>query len=195
MTNREKYLIGVIIVLIGALLFSLNRPVREERKEEPSIVIEEEPRNVKVAVHIGGAVRNPGLYYIPANSRVADAIQTAGGPTSDADLDAINLASKITDGSKVIVPSKVKVSNISSSLSNSLEGASTGINSSNKKININTATAKELEELPGIGPALAGRIVSYRETNGPFKSIEEIKKVSGIGEKKFEAIKDLIVVE
>ncbi len=193
MNNREKYLVGIIIVLIGALLFSLNRPVREEKKEEPSIIIEdEEPKSFKIAVHIGGAVRNPGLYYISSDSRVADAIQVAGGPTSEADLDAINLASKVTDGSKILVPSKLKTLDTSSDIKDS-QGETLVTNS--KKININTASTKELEELPGIGPALAERIVSYRETNGPFKSIEEIKKVSGIGEKKFEAIKDLIVVE
>lgn len=193
MTNRERYLVGIIIVLIGALLFSLNRPVREERKEESSIFIEdEEPKSIKIAVHIGGAVRNPGLYYISADSRVADAIQVAGGPTSDADLDLINLASKVTDGSKILVPSKLKTLDTSLDIKDS-QGETLVTNS--KKININTASAKELEELPGIGPALAERIVSYRETNGPFKNVEEIKKVSGIGEKKFETIKDLIVVE
>lgn len=192
MTNREKYLVGIIIILIGALLFSLNKPVREEKKE-PSIIIEEEDNKVsatKVVVHIGGAVKSPGLYYLPSDSRVADAIQAAGGPTSDADLDAINLASKVVDGSKVLVPSKVR------ELNDSITEETFKTESSNtKKININTASAKELEELPGIGPALASRIVSYRETNGPFKSIEELKKVSGIGEKRFEAIKDLIIVE
>ncbi|MBC7319612.1 ComEA family DNA-binding protein [bacterium] len=193
MTNREKYLVGIIIILIGALLFSLNRPIREESKE-PSIVIEEEDTSrVKVAVHIGGAVRNPGLYYIPADSRVADAIQIAGGPTSDADLDAINLASKVSDGSKILVPSKVKDLGASSGSNASIE--ETSVSSISKKININTATAEELEELPGIGPTLANRIVSYREKNGPFKSIEDLMKVSGIGEKRFESIKDLIVVE
>ncbi|MCX7795256.1 MAG: helix-hairpin-helix domain-containing protein [bacterium] len=193
MTNREKYLIGIIIILIGALLFSLNRPVREESKELPIVIEEEEHSPVKIAVHIGGAVRNPGLYYISVDSRVADAIQIAGGPTPDADLDAINLASKLIDGSKILVPSKLKKLDISSGSNTSL--GETSVGASVKKININTATAKELEELPGIGPTLAGKIISYRETNGPFKNIEDIKKVSGIGEKKFEAIKDLIIVE
>lgn len=196
MTNREKYLVGIIIILIGALLFSLNRPIREEKKE-PSIIIEEKDNskisNTKVAVHIGGAVKSPGLYYLPADSRVADAIQIAGGTTSDADLDAINLASKVADGSKILVPSKVRRLN-ESTAEETLQSESSE-SSNTKKININTASAKELEELPGIGPALANRIVSYRETNGPFKSIEDLKKVSGIGEKRFEAIKDLIVVE
>lgn len=193
MTNREKYLVGIIIILIGALLFSLNRPIREESKEPPIVIEEEDTSRVKVAVHIGGAVRNPGLYYIPADSRVADAIQIAGGPTSDADLDAINLASKVSDGSKILVPSKVKDLDASSGSNANIE--ETLASSISKKININTATAKELEELPGIGPTLANRIVSYREKNGPFKSIEDLMKVSGIGEKRFESIKDLIVVE
>lgn len=190
MTNREKYLLGIIIILIGALIFSLNRP-KEREDKSPSIIIED-TNSTKVAVHIGGAVRNPGLYYLDSNSRVADAIQSAGGPTADADLDAINLASRITDGSKIIVPSRMKGIEDRSIIDSN---QSSETSRSSDKININTASAKELEELPGIGNVLAERIVSFRETNGPFKSIEDIKKVSGIGEKKFESIKDLIVVE
>jgi competence protein ComEA len=188
MTNREKFLVGIIIILIGGFLFILNRPNSE--KDSSPLKIEESPEIIKVAVHIGGAVKSPGLYYLDSNSRVADAIEKAGGPASDADLDSINLASHITDGMKVLVPSKTgQINN---------EGAMSLASSNSNlpgKININTASSKELEELPGIGEVLAQRIVSYRETNGPFKSIEDLKKVSGIGERKFEAIKDLIVVE
>ncbi len=191
MTNRERYLLGVIIILVGALLFSLNKP-EEKEEQSSSIFIEENTESIKVAVHIGGAVRNPGLYYLDPSSRVADAIQCAGGPTADADLDAINLASKVTDGLKIIVPSRVNSGN---ELIAADSGQPSGTSESGGKININTASAEELEELNGIGKVLAERIVSFRETNGPFKSIEEIKKVSGIGEKKFEAIRDLIVVE
>jgi len=190
-TSRERYLLGVIIILVGALLFSLNRP-EEKEEQSPSLFIEENTESVKVAVHIGGAVRNPGLYYLDPSSRVADAIQSAGGPTADADLDAINLASRVTDGLKIVVPSRVNKEN---SMVAADSGQSSGTSESGGKININTASARELEELPGIGEVLAERIVSFRETNGPFKSIEEIKKVSGIGEKKFESIRDLIVVE
>lgn len=190
MSNREKYLLGVIIILIGVLIFSFNRP-KEREDKSPSIVIEDTNRT-KIAVHIGGAVKRPGLYYIDSNCRVADMIQTAGGPTADADLDAINLASRVTDGAKIIVPSKMKSVNVTSTNDSN---QSSNASKSDGKININTASAKELEELPGIGKVLAERIVSFRETNGPFKSIEDIKKVSGIGEKKFEAIKDLIIVE
>ncbi|HOP56425.1 MAG TPA: ComEA family DNA-binding protein [bacterium] len=191
MTSRERYLLGVIIILVGALLFSLNRP-EEKEEQSPSLFIEENTESVRVAVHIGGAVRNPGLYYLDPSSRVADAIQSAGGPTADADLDAINLASRVTDGLKIVVPSRVNKEN---SMVAADSGQSSGTSESGGKININTASARELEELPGIGEVLAERIVSFRETNGPFKSIEEIKKVSGIGEKKFESIRDLIVVE
>jgi len=190
-TSRERYLLGVIIILVGALLFSLNRP-EEKEEQSPSLFIEENTESVRVAVHIGGAVRNPGLYYLDPSSRVADAIQSAGGPTADADLDAINLASRVTDGLKIVVPSRVNKEN---SMVAADSGQSSGTSESGGKININTASARELEELPGIGEVLAERIVSFRETNGPFKSIEEIKKVSGIGEKKFESIRDLIVVE
>ena len=188
MTNREKLLIGIIIILIGGYLFIFNKP--QSQRESPPIKIEENQENPRVAVHIGGAVKSPGLYYLDSTARVADAIEKAGGPTSDADLDSINLASHITDGMKILVPSKI----------NKITGENTEVSSSNNpgtpgKININTASSKDLDTLPGIGEVLAQRIVSYRETNGPFKSIEDLLKVSGIGKKKLESIKDLIVVE
>lgn len=190
MTDREKYLLGIVVILIGALIFSLSRPSKRE-DQSPPIVIEESNTSMKVAVHIGGAVKNPGLYYLDSNSRVADAIQSAGGPTADADLDAINLASKVSDGLKIVVPSKINKENNLEVIGSTQVSKS----ESNGKININTASISELESLPGIGRVLAERIVSFRETNGPFKSIEDIKKVSGIGDKRFEAIKDLIFVE
>ncbi|MGB9682298.1 MAG: helix-hairpin-helix domain-containing protein [bacterium] len=162
----------------------------QSQKENLPIRIEENQEATKVAVHIGGAVRSPGLYYLDSTDRVADAVEKAGGPTSDADLDSINLASHITDGMKILVPSKSK-----QSISEGLDSSTNNSSSSSGKININTASSKELDGLPGIGEVLAQRIVSYRESNGPFKSIEDLLKVSGIGKKKLDGIRDLIVVE
>ncbi|MGB9553591.1 MAG: helix-hairpin-helix domain-containing protein, partial [bacterium] len=140
----------------------------------------------------------------PQGARVADAIKLAGGATSEADLDALNLAMILKDGDKVVVPQKASRNSFTEEettefpLTNPVNQPQMNISSQPGqagKININTASASELESLPGIGPVLAQRIVDYRTQKGGFKSIEEIKEVSGIGDKKFEAIKDLITVK
>ncbi len=139
-----------------------------------------------LTVYVTGEVKNPDVYKLPQDSIVKDAIQKAGGPNEDADLVAINLARKITDGEEIIVPKK------GSSGTEQQGGTSKGTNSG--KININTADINTLQKLPGIGEVKANAIIQYRKTNGAFKTIHDITRVSGIGEKTFEKIKDLITV-
>ncbi|MDD4658043.1 MAG: ComEA family DNA-binding protein [Eubacteriales bacterium] len=126
-------------------------------------------------VHVAGAVKSPGVYTLPAGSRIRDAIDAAGGPLPEADIHRLNLADILIDGRKVHVP-----------IMDNNPPEEDGL------VNINTADAKELETLPNIGPARAQKIIEYRELHGPFSSIEEITKVSTIGPKIFESIKDLI---
>jgi competence protein ComEA len=149
-----------------------------------------------------GEVENEGIVEINEGSRVSDAINAAGGLKETADISNINLAFVLEDGMKIIIPSKEdKTVNINSNTENIITGGGENIisGSSSKKenslININTATQEELETLPGIGSAIALRIITYREENGKFSSIEDIKKVSGIGDSKFSNIKDLICVQ
>ncbi|MGB9886015.1 MAG: helix-hairpin-helix domain-containing protein [Moorellales bacterium] len=149
---------------------------------------EEQPRGLRV--HVAGAVARPGVYELPAGSRVIDAVQAAG-PLPEADVNALNLAAPLADGQKVTVPLKGEVP-AQATVGTGITGiAATG---GSGQININTATAQELEALPGIGPTLARRIVAYREEHGPFRTVEDIKNVSGIGEGRFAQIKDLITV-
>lgn len=172
--------------------------------QSPPIILETSPSSpAEIVVHVSGEVRNPGVYKLPGNSRVNDAIAAAGGPTSEADLDSINLAAFLEDGEKIILPKKVPLE-VNSVLPEStvpeeedfVDQTQRQTSSSEKsKININTCTQADLESLPGIGSVLAQRIIDYRKANGGFKDIEEIKEVSGIGDKKFEAIKDLITVK
>lgn len=160
----------------------------------PAIVVENSPSlspSGEVAVHVAGEVHLPGLYKLPAGSRVADALRVAGGTTSAADVDALNLAALLTDGQKITVPAKKSGSETLGSLPLSPLPSS----SEEEKININTASKETLETLPGIGEVLAQRIIDLREKRGGFKRVEEIQDVSGIGVKKFEAIKDLITVD
>jgi competence protein ComEA len=121
-----------------------------------------------VSVHVAGAVTRPGVYELSVGSRVTDAIEAAGGSVEGARLDSINLARQIADGEQVHVPSAED------------EGASAG-RSADGLININTADAALLEDLPGVGPVLAQRIVAYREQHGPFASVEALDSVTGVG--------------
>ena len=191
--GKKEWIIAIIVSF--AIGFTLGyhtryRGVNTENKEEISIETEN-----KIYVHVVGEVKNPGVYEMSLGDRVFHAIDKAGGATEDADLTSINLAEKLKDGEKIIVYSKEMLnSNVDVSEKTASENQKMYFKSQSNLININTASKEELETLPGIGEVLAQRIIDYRRTNGYFKSIEEIKEVSGIGEKKFEAIKDLITV-
>jgi competence protein ComEA len=141
-------------------------------------------------VYVSGAVQNPAVYQLPRGSIVQDAIDAAGGPLSDADLARLNLALELRDQQQVHVPREGEA-DPPPAISG---GESERMGVAGGAVNINTATANELETLPGIGEVTAQRIIDYRETNGPFETIEDIQDVSGIGPKTFEGMKDLITV-
>ncbi len=140
-----------------------------------------------VVVHVVGAVKKPGVYSLQGGTRVVDAIAAAGGTTKKADLSLINLAALLVDAEQVFVPSVGQTTR-------SLTGVSGSLPSVNDKVRLNSATVAELDSLPGIGPATAAAIVSYREKNGPFGSADDLLKVRGIGTAKLEAIKELLVL-
>lgn len=142
-------------------------------------------------VHVCGCVKKPGLYRLAAGSRVADAVDLAGGFTKKADQNAWNLAQILEDGMQICVPALGEASSGSAS-SSAVSGSEAG--SGEARININTASAAELTSLSGIGPSRAEDIVAYRESHGAFKTIEDIKSVSGIGQSIFDKIKDRITV-
>jgi competence protein ComEA len=139
-----------------------------------------------VYVHVAGAVRRPGLFRLPAGSRVAAAVARAGGPRPNAELTLVNLAARVQDGQQVVVPGPgVAPSGGATAGSTGTAGpAMPGM-----KPSLATATVEQLEELDGIGPTLAERIVEYRESHGGFRSIGELRDVEGIGEKRFESLR------
>ncbi|MEA3312948.1 MAG: ComEA family DNA-binding protein [Caldisericota bacterium] len=185
-----------VVVLVGVVMLGIGMVIGKnfvETEVVPSeqVVIENSEEPIYITSYVVGAVNNPDVYELPINSIVKDAIEKAGGPTEDADLVAINLARKVKDGEEIIVPAKqvfLSDSNDSGNLNSTV-----GTNSSGK-ININTASAKELEALPGIGEVKSKAIVQYRKDYGLFRDIRDIMNVSGIGEITFENIKDLIVI-
>lgn len=145
------------------------------------------PRDRILTVHVAGAVANPGLYRIAEGTRVADAISRAGGPVPDAVTDDINLAARVTDGQKITVPRKTP------DQAPQIPGE-TPARESSTLVNINTAGPQELERLPGVGPAMAARIVEHRRKNGPFSSVDDLDGVQGIGPSKMEALRDLVTI-
>ena len=174
--------------------FIVNR-ASDISENNPAMQIEIPP----VIIHIAGAVKNPGVYQLKSTDRIVDAVKIAGGATEEANLDLINLAVLLKDGQKIIVPYKT-YSETGEEVNANTYNHTAGVYSSSPvstsaKININTANANMLQTLPGIGPVLSERIIEYRNQNGLFGVIDDIKDVSGIGEKKFEGIKDLICVQ
>ncbi len=159
---------------------------------EPGASAEGETPPSVLWIHVAGAVRSPGLYELPPGSRVGDAIAAAGGAVSDARLDAVNLARPLADGEQVLVPDAS--ADAAAGAAGTTAGAVAQSGAGTGGVDINRASAAELEALPGVGPATAEKIVADREENGPFAAPEDLMRVPGIGEKKFEAMREMVVV-
>lgn len=180
---NKKFLIGFgvfALVMLGTLfLIGLLDDVDESPPLKPPVK--------KISVYVSGQVKNISVVELEDNGdlRLVEAVNMAGGLTDLADADAINMAAPLTDGQHIHIPTKeILLQPLAQNV-----GASA---TSSDLININTADLETLKKLKGIGPALAQRIIDYREQSGPFKTIDEIKNVSGIGDKRFSAIKDQI---
>ncbi|MDO4545343.1 MAG: helix-hairpin-helix domain-containing protein [Bacillota bacterium] len=176
------------VIVVAFFVFAL-KGGGEEAAESEAIPESTEPVTATVFVDIGGAVQNPMVAELEEGSRVEDAIEAAGGLTEDADLTEINRAAFVNDGDKIFIPEMIPEGEAGAGAS----GGSSGIYADGK-ININTADSTQLQEITGVGPVTAERIISYREENGRFTAIEDIKNVSGIGEKNFEKMKNEIRV-
>ncbi|MBZ2195196.1 helix-hairpin-helix domain-containing protein [Ruania sp. N2-46] len=150
--------------------------------------------NSAVVVHVAGSVVIPGVYELPAGSRVDDAVLAAGGPAADADLDAVNLAGSLQDGQQVYLPA-VGEAGPPAAVPGAPSGTGTGAGGDGGElVDLNAATAADLEELPGIGPALAERILDWRTENGGFTSVDQLDDVSGIGPATMDRLRDLVTV-
>ena len=155
----------------------------------PASVATTRGRGATMFVHVAGAVQKPGVIELPVGARVIDALDAVGGALADADLDRLNLAAKVVDGQQILVP---KLGQPLPSGASGTSGAATG--GVTGPVNLNTASATELETLPGIGPVLAAAIVSERERRGGFRSVNELRQVRGIGEARFTDLKPLVTV-
>ncbi|MGO3751157.1 MAG: helix-hairpin-helix domain-containing protein [Peptoniphilaceae bacterium] len=196
LTNKTKLFICVVLIILVYIVKisidvdendyyenNFNELTSSEVDQSIKFIdnkVEEIPESIYI--HISGRVKNPGLVELKSGSRVIDAINSAGGMYEDADLDSVNLAKKLSDEEKIYVAKKGEVD------------LTTYTESSNHKININTANSSELENLPGVGPKTAEKIIKYREEN-KFNRIEDIMNVGGFGQKKFEDVKDFITTK
>lgn len=182
------FLTGLFSGLIAAaLLYILIAPPRGN-----PVTLQPEPTRTQILVHIEGEIAHPGVYRLSPDSRVQDAVQAAGGLTAQADTDSINLAGRLQDGQKIIIPARVTVvPAVPGTRQNTVPNV---LPTSDGRIDLNQATLEQLDRLPGIGENKARSIIEYREKNGPFKTTQDIMKVPGIGQGIYETVKELIFV-
>lgn len=206
--KRLPVLVGVTVALVFALVcagktlvdviaadgFAVEKPA-STTEEANGQELEEVKTPTMLVVQVGGAVVTPGVYEVAEGARVNDAVTAAGGLAPDAVLDSCNLARVVNDGEQIVVPSQADVTQDIAAGGEALSGGGQAAPiTSGGLININGATVEQLDALPGVGASTAQKIVSDREANGPFKTTEDLKRVSGIGDKKFAALAELICV-
>lgn len=198
MKSWWKVAFGVLCGLLGGgLIYLVSSPPRGAPVQLLPL-----PSPAPIQVHVAGAVAHPGVYSLPAGSRAEQAIQAAGGAASQADLEAINLAMILEDGSQLLIPTKVPLVTAivaspevrATDISTAVFDWKTPTPTVTFPININTATLEELDALPYIGQVRASEIIAYRQAHGPFKRIEDLLKVYGITQEVFDRIKGLVTV-
>lgn len=195
----KKTLIGLLAIIIAILIGTVYGKATEDEvtKLDSATKIEnldEEELDNKIYVYVTGAVNRPGMVALEKDKlRVADAVNACGGLLPTADVDNFNMAETISDGQHIRIPEKI-IFNENQPINQSQQTNQTSNSNNDNFVNINTADVNELQKLNGIGPAMAQRIIDYRQSNGSFKSVEDIQKVKGIGVKKFEKIKAQIKI-
>lgn len=198
---KGKQLVLALLVLTGTggLFWSAQTPTTEPLTLEapaPTIVapIAATATPAPIVVFVSGAVKEPGVYTLPPHSRVVDALRAAGGPTEQAATASLNQATLLSDGVQVHMPEEGEAA-LPAALAPTGGSSFAAAPSSDPLVRLNSADSAALESLPGIGPAIAARIIEYRTANGPFTSVDQLKDVHGIGDKLLEKIRDRIVLE
>jgi competence protein ComEA len=182
-------LIAIAFIAAVSASYAIFRALDE--RSAPPIVIEDAAASHPVVVDVRGAVETAGVYELPPGARVQDAITAAGGLAEVADLSTINLARRVRDG-EVVTILELPASGKASPTVASVDDAS--IDASHPRININTATAEELDVLPGVGEVTAARIIAHRDQNGPFRTVDDLIQVEGIADRTIDAFRDMVTI-
>jgi competence protein ComEA len=208
LAERRLLMVAVVCVVLGTATLVIlwagrasadPRATVDEQAQLDAFAVFDEPTAepagtpeapATVIVYVSGAVQAPDVYQMPADARVKDLVLAAGGLTADADREAINLASRINDGDHIRIPHQ---GDAAAAAEQEPENSAAGAASPNTPLDINLASATELDELPGIGQAIAQRIVEYRAANGPFKSVDDLRNVKGVGPALFASIAPLVM--
>jgi competence protein ComEA len=200
---RALAAVAAVVVLIAAAIAWYSRPRAEPVAAEPVPVAtgaaapEQATPSAgggEVVVAVAGKVRKPGLVRLPEGARVADALNAAGGVLPGTDIALLNLARKVTDGELILVGVTAPPGAAGGPPDGAPPGGATGGAAAGGKVNLNTATLAELDSLPGVGPVLAQRILDHREKNGPFRTVSDLRQVDGIGDARYEQLKELVTV-
>lgn len=195
----QRYRGYITLTLVCAIAFGSY--LLYERRPRPEAIEIIEPTvgptatEASIQVHVAGAVRDPGVHALPPHCRLIDALEAAGGLTDDADREQLNLADYVWDGQRVFVPRVGTPPPPSPTPGRAQSTEAEPGDRGSGPININTASAADLETLPGIGPVYAQRIIAYREANGPFSDPAQIMQIEGIGRTRYERIEDKITVQ
>jgi len=197
MDRLLRYRGAIIVSLLWIILFGAYLIYDRWPRPEPIQIIEPTligaPTEALIQVHVAGAVRHPGVYALPGDSRLLQAVEAAGGLTEEADPDRANLAERLADGQQIYIAGRgTAAPPPPTALVQPARAA--GVSAVGGALNINTASAAELEALPGIGATLAGRIIAYRNEHGPFAEPSQIMDVEGIGQGLYERVRELITV-
>ncbi len=199
-TRAKPWLVGLLLLIGGggsalALRSPAPTPLALEMPTVvPSVTVAPTATAAPLVVYVSGAVHAPGVYTLPPESRVVDALNAAGGPTEDAAVQSLNQATRLSDGMQVHMPAQGEAP-APPAPAPVTDAASPGESDSTLPVRLNHASAAELETLPGIGPTLAARIIEYRTANGPFATIEAVGEVKGIGDKVLEEIRPHLVLD
>jgi competence protein ComEA len=188
--SRSTAVVGVcialaLLALVGQRLAQAGAAHEPEVVSAPLEPVAARPVRAVLVVHVAGEVRRPGLYRLREGARIADAVRRAGGARRSADLAALNLAAPLVDGVQVLVPAR-------SAAGGTAAAPSSGVDAPAALISLSSATVEELDELPGVGPITAQKIVDYRGEHGPFASVDDLDAVPGIGPTRIEQLRDLV---
>jgi competence protein ComEA len=185
LSHRQALALALAVLVVAILLGRLLTP-SQDPLQAPPLAEEAAPAASVLVVDVVGAVRRPGLYRLPAGSRVDDALRKARGATRSADLELVNLAAPLVDGQQVVVPARAVAA--------AAEPGSAAVPAGSAIVHLNSATLEQLDTLPGIGPAMAQRILDYRQQHGAFQSVDELDAVSGIGPARLEQLRPLVAL-